>query len=419
MPSHNRSVPPPLALLLLYATSGLLWGAWIERIDATRHRLDLSQSELGIVLPAFPIGAIVAFPLVAMFTERFGSRTSVIGFGLLRAAVFPLLGLAPDMPALMGALALSGFAHGGLEISLNTQGVEYERETSKSILAYGAAASSIGMLASTFGVWLYSRTDLPFETPFLIPAIIGVAMFLILGSRLLPDGPKAQPTTVGPVQPARVGWRGWIPPHVLWVLLVFAFVSEVADEAVSEWVSIFLHDDLKSGPGISSAQYSTYTLTLLLGRLVSGAVTRRVAPLRILQLGGVFGGIGMLVGIAINTSTAVLIGTGIIGLGTSLFLPTVYRLAGSAPGIARSRSLAMVETTVYLGYMVGPLVIGPLSDATSLRFALLSVGVLYFTIPVLGQLSRSTRFEPLVPPYAPARVPAPPEDSATVSARQT
>jgi MFS family permease len=395
MQHATRSLSPRVTLLLLYATSGLIWGAWIERIAATRSRLDLTQAELGVALPAFPIGAIVAFAVTAALAGRIGSRRGIIAFGLLRAAVFPLLGLAPNMATLMGALAVSGFAHGGLEVSLNTQGVELERRTGQRILALGAATSSIGMLASSFGVWLYSRTDLPFETPFLIPAVVGVTAFLLLGGGLLHDLP--QPAAPAGERASR-GWMRWMPPAALWVLLAFAFLAEIADEAVSEWVSVYLDDDLDSGPGISSIEYSVYTSTLLVGRLFGDAVSRHVAPLRILQMGGLAGAIGMALGVAIDTSTAVLIGTGIIGLGTSLFLPTVYRLAGAVQGIARARALSSVETTVYLGYMVGPMVIGPFSEIVSLRIALLGVGALYLVIPVLGQLSRNTRFAPPTPP---------------------
>lgn len=99
-----RPIAPPLALLLLYATSGLIWGAWIQRLPVVARRLDLSNSELGIVLPAFPIGAIVAFQVIAVLSTRYQSRTTLVAFGLLRAAVFPLLGLATDMTFLLSLI---------------------------------------------------------------------------------------------------------------------------------------------------------------------------------------------------------------------------------------------------------------------------------------------------------------------------
>lgn len=386
-----RPIAPPLALLLLYATSGLIWGAWIQRLPVVARRLDLSNSELGIVLPAFPIGAIVAFQVIAVLSTRYQSRTTLVAFGLLRAAVFPLLGLATDMTFLMVALALSGFAHGGLEVSLNRQGVAIERQLGRPILARGAAANSIGTLLSAGGIWLGTRAGAPFLTPFLIAAIVGLALFSLLGHSLIADevAPHADPAS----QPAR---RRWLPPSALWLLLVIAFVAEILDETVTEWMNIYLENDVASGPAVTTLGYSLYTTSLLAGRLAGDAISRHISSARILQIGGLTGGLAMLVGIGINTENAILLATGVIGLGTSLIQPTLFRVAGSTPGIPSTQALAMTSTTIYLGYMVGPMVIGPISDIFSLRPALIGVGILCLLIPVIASLPRMTSSKPAV-----------------------
>jgi predicted MFS family arabinose efflux permease len=384
MPSHARSVSPPLALLLLYATSGMLWGAWIQRLPVVTRHLELTNAQLGIVLPALPIGAIVAFQLVSILSNRFQSRTTLIAFGLQRAAVFPLLGLATDGPTLMAALALSGFAHGGLEVSLNRQGIAVERLLGRPILARGAAANSIGTLVSAGGIWLGTRAGLPYIGPFLIAAIVGLVMFAIFRPYLIDDdGPRA--AAVPAMRPAR---SRWMPPPALWMLLVVAFIAELLDETISEWLNIYLENDLETGPAITTLGYSLYTSALLAGRLVGDTVSRHVSPIRILQVGGLVAGAGMLIGVGINTENAILLTTGVIGLGTSLVLPTIFRLAGATPGMPCTQALAMVSTTTYLGYMVGPMVIGPLSDSISLRAALVCVGIICFGIPVVAGMAR-------------------------------
>lgn len=91
------------------------------------------------------------------------------------------------------------------------------------------------------------------------------------------------------------------------------------------------------------------------------------------------------------------------GLGYSLILPTLYRIAGSLPAIAPSIALATVAAAVYLGYMVGPLVIGPVSNLTSLLLALAGVGILFLAVPVLARMGESSAgARTLAPAYAPA-----------------
>lgn len=382
MQSLSR-LPATLALLLLYATSGLLWGVWIQRLPSVSRHLELTNAQLGVVLPAFPIGAIVAFQLLAVFSDRVQSRTTLVAFGLLRAAVFPLLGLTGSMAGLMAALALSGFAHGGLEVSLNRQGIAVERRLGSPILARGAAATSIGTLVSAGGIWLGSRAGLPFIAPFLIAAVAGLVMFAVFGRALIGDDQPSGDRTAA--QPAS---RRWAPPTALWMVLAIAFIVEILDETISEWLNLYLENDIDSGPATATLDYSLYTAALLAGRLFGDTVARHVTPVRILQGGGLVAGSAMLLGIGINTETAIFVATGAIGLGTSLVLPTIFRLAGSTPGVPSTQALAMTSTTIYLGYMVGPMVIGPISGTISLRAALILVGLLCFLIPIVASLPR-------------------------------
>jgi fucose permease len=172
------------------------------------------------------------------------------------------------------------------------------------------------------------------------------------------------------------------------MLLAVAFVAEILDETISEWLNICLENDIGSGPAAATLGYSLHTAALLAGRLFGDTVARRVSPIRVLQVGGLVAGAAMLVGIGINTETAVFAATGAIGLGMSLVLPTIFRLAGSTPGMPSTQALAMTSTTIYLGYMVGPMVIGPEIGPITLRAALILVGPICFLIPIMASLPR-------------------------------
>lgn len=176
-----------------------------------------------------------------------------------------------------------------------------------------------------------------------------------------------------------------IPPRALWALGAIAFVTGIGDEAIAEWSALFIRQDLGATPVVASLAYSVYSFAMLIGRLTGDAVSKRIDPMRILQIGGTMGATGMLIGAVLNTSTSMLIGIAIIGLGFSVIYPTTYRLAGTTPDISRAKGLATIATIAYLGYLSGPLIIGPLASATSLRFALIGVGILCFLIPILSR----------------------------------
>lgn len=382
-----RSIPIHVSLALLFASSGLMWGVWIARIPGVALNLDLSRAALGAVLPAFSAGALIAFPVAAAVTNRFGSRIAIRIFGILRALLFPALALAPNAPMLMVALGLGGFSHGALDVALNAQGVEIERRTVGSILSRAHGSFSLGALIGSMGAGLAAQAGLALPLQFTIPGLIASVMFALVSQRLIDD--DAEPTRATKRLGTKRKWRGvGIPPRALWALGGIAFITGIADEAIADWTTLFIRQDLGAPPFIASLAFSVYSLAMLIGRFSGDTISSRLAPMRILQLGGTMGAVGLLTGTIINAPVAMLIGIGIVGLGFSVIYPTAYRLAGTTPDVSRAKSLATIATIAYLGFLTGPLIIGPLASTTSLRVALLLIGVLCLVIPVLGRTKR-------------------------------
>lgn len=387
----HRPIPPHLVLALLFATSGLTWGIWIARIPGIAASLDLSRAELGAILPAFSVGALLSFPVAAATTSRFGTRSAVRLFGLLRGLTFPLLAIAPNPITLLAALGVSGFMHGALDVSLNAQGVEIERRTFGSILSRAHGSFSLGALTGSLGAGFAAQAGAPLPAQFMLPAAVVLTMFAFLSSRLIDDeAPSAMTPAPKSKRRDQPRWRGvGIPPRALWGLGAIAFITGIADEAIADWTALFIRQDLGAAPLVASFAYALYSLALVIGRFSGDSISRRLAPTPLLQIGGAMGGVGLLVGTGFNAPIAMLIGLAIVGLGFSVIYPILYRMAGNTPGIARGKAVATMATIAYLGYLAGPLIIGPLASATSLRFALISVGVTCFAIPLIGRLHRS------------------------------
>ena len=401
-----RSIPIHVSLALLFASSGVMWGVWIARIPGVATNLDLSRAALGAVLPAFSIGALVAFPVAAAVTNRFGSRTSIRMFGVLRGLMFPALALAPNAPTLMIALSLGGFSHGALDVALNAQGVEIERRTVGSILSRAHGSFSLGALIGSLGAGLAATAGLPLPLQFTIPALLATGMFAVVSQRLIDD--DAEPTRATKQLGTKRKWRGvGVPPRALWALGAIAFITGIADEAIADWTTLFIRQDLGATPFIASFAFSVYSLAMLIGRFSGDTISSRLEPMRILQVGGTMGAIGLLTGTIINAPVAMLVGIGIVGLGFSVIYPTAYRLAGTTPDVSRAKSLATIATIAYLGFLAGPLIIGPLASVTSLRVALLSVGVLCLAIPVLGRKKRQPEHTVTTPDFDIEHAPAP------------
>ncbi len=382
-----RTLSYHVALALLFATSGIMWGVWIARIPGISANLDLTRTQLGVVLPAFSVGALIAFPVAASVSTRLGSRSAIRVFGVARALLFPALALAPDAITLAIALGLAGFAHGALDISLNAQGVEIERRTTGSILSRAHGSFSLGALVGSAGAGLAAQAGFGLPLQFALPGVCAAAAFFLISPRLIDDEAVATPA-IRRLETKRK-WRGFgLPPRALWALGAIAFVTGIADEAIADWSTLFIRQDLGGAPIVASLAYSIYSLAMLIGRFSGDRISARLDARRILQIAGAMGATGLLFGTVLNTPLAMLAGIAIVGLGFSAIYPTLYRLAGTTPDISRAKGLATIATIAYVGFLAGPLIIGPLANATSLRMTLIGVGMLCLLLPVLGRPQR-------------------------------
>jgi MFS family permease len=84
----------------------------------------------------------------------------------------------------------------------------------------------------------------------------------------------------------------------------------------------------------------------------------------------------------------------LVGLGLSTIVPITYSIAGNSKDLPPGVGLAMVTTVGYSGFLFGPPVLGFLADLSNLRWALVTVAVLFLIMTVLGFAMKSPRTQP-------------------------
>jgi MFS family permease len=75
------------------------------------------------------------------------------------------------------------------------------------------------------------------------------------------------------------------------------------------------------------------------------------------------------------------------GLGVSSVVPLTYGLAGKSGRMSAGMAIAAVSTVGYLGFLVGPPVIGYIAQAANLRWSFVLIAVLgFFTTVVASKM---------------------------------
>jgi MFS family permease len=83
----------------------------------------------------------------------------------------------------------------------------------------------------------------------------------------------------------------------------------------------------------------------------------------------------------------------LVGLGVSSIVPTVYSAAGRHGKVPPGIALATVSSVSFLGFLMGPPLIGYISEAAGLRYSFAVIGVFGIGITLIVSKIRALNNE--------------------------
>ena len=356
------------AVLAMFFANGALLANWLARIPQIQAGLALSEGELGLVLMGMAVGVLTALTLAGGLIARFGSRIVTPAGGVLVCLLLPPLALMPNAAALWINLFLYGAVMSLMDVAMNAQGVDVERELGRSVMSSFHAAFSIGgFVGAAIGAVMAFLGVGP-ELHFLLAAAGFLLLILLAARYLLPVPVKAEPGQTEPVFQ--------LPPRVLWPLGAVAFCSTIGEGSLADWSAVYLKSVVGTTDGVAAFGFAAFSITMTGGRLVGDNLATRFRPESLVRLGGVLSALGLLLAILLPQAVPVLLGFAAVGAGLSIVVPLVFSAAGNRPGLPSGAGIAGVAVIGYAGFLAGPPIIGLVAEATSLRVAMLMVMLL-------------------------------------------
>ena len=337
--------------------------------------MQLSDGELGTLLLGMPIGSLMVLPLAGWVTARFGSRTILTIAGVLYSAILPALALLPGVWTLGLGLMLFGAAGDLINIAANDQAVELEKLHGSSIMSSFHALFSVGgMVGAALGGLMYKQ-DVSLLAHFAGVAVFTALMGVGFYRFLLTTARHESGHTPVFVRPDRA---------ILGLGLI-GFCVMLGEGSMADWSSVYLAGLLPHDSPFTTAGYTAFSLAMASGRFGGDWIVNRFGSRKILIASGLLSGFGLLLALAVQQPIVVVLGFACVGLGFATVVPLVYSAAGQSGVMSPGMAIAAVSTVSYLGFLAGPPLIGWLSEAFSLRWALLWVVALSFMISILGR----------------------------------
>jgi len=349
---------------LTFAANGVLFGAWVPRIPQLKDRLGLSAAELGFCLLAPALASVASMAWFGRACARYGSarvvRAALVGF----CALACLPGFAANGWLLWLALFAWGLTIGGVDVSMNAQGVTVEHAYRRPVLSSFHASWSLGSLAGVLLGSLAAGARFPVAAQQGALGAFVVAALAVIGRAFLAD-PPPQPRAPQPPRRSRLA----LPPPRLILLGVSGVFAMMSEGATGDWSGVLAREHLGAHPAQAGLAYAAFSVTMTGGRMAGDRLVGWLGRQRAIASITIIGAASLAAGLASNTLVGAVAGFAGLGLGLSAMVPVLFSTAADgAP--AAGPAIAVVSTLGYSGFLVGPTVIGLVAQASSVASAM-------------------------------------------------
>ncbi len=358
-------------LVLAFLVFGGYWGAWSAALPAMRRQAGVSDGELGAALAAVALASVPVMLVTGRLVDRFGPRRTVPLSVLAFAIVVPLPALTHSFGTLALALAAIGLGTGALDLAINAAAAGWERLEGQHLMSLVHAAFSGGVLVGAVGAGLAREQGAsPLQILLVVSALTAVIAVTQPPYRRLPREPRSSGRKL-PLFLVGIG-----------LLTAGAFLCE---DALQSWSSLRLERGLGASPAVSGLGPGLFAGSMAVGRLLGGWLSGRFAPARVFQVAATVLGIGAVVVAVAPSAWVALVGLAVAGAGTSVLAPVLYSAVGArSTSGSQGADLATVAGVGYVGFVLGPPLVGAISAGTSLPVALGGLGAIGAALALVG-----------------------------------
>ena len=130
------------------------------------------------------------------------------------------------------------------------------------------------------------------------------------------------------------------------------------------------------------AGFLAFSTTMTLGRFLGDGIRERIGPIKIVGLGAMIAAIGFVLVLTQHTTWSI-IGFALNGLGFSVIVPELFRIGGNVKGVDSSQGVAFIAGAGYMGFLLGPVVLGFIAESASLNYSFLLLLCLALSVLVI------------------------------------
>ena len=371
-----------LAILAFYFAQGLCFSSWASRIPDIKYSLGMDEGTLGSVLFALPIGQLIAMPFSGQIISKFGTVRVLLTALPLYTVMLMGIGFSSSIWQLALFLCLFGVCGNFLNISVNTQGVYIEDYYRRPIMAFFHGGWSIaGFTGALLGLLAINLGLIPFYH-FIGIALIVLSIAFLNYKYLFPDMRRMKQEKLQPeVKDKSI--KRFMPEKLLVLLGIVGFCGMASEGAMFDWSGVYFQDVVKAPQKLVPIGYAAFMIMMASGRFMADKLIVEFGRKRLLQACGLLISLGLFMAVLFPNLIVCTVAFMIVGLGVSSVIPIIYSVAGKESKVQANIALVIVSSVSFIGFLMGPPLIGYIAHISSLRHSYAFIGVFGVCIAIL------------------------------------
>jgi len=360
-----------IAISAVFFLNGFGLASWFIHIPSVKEQLGMNEQQLGLALLGTGLGSLATMWLSGWLMGRFGSRRVLVLATLCFALSLAFPVWAPNFVLLTVSLGFIGGCNGLMDICMNNQAAHFEAVAGRPVMSSFHAIWSLGgwcgsLLGSLF---LFNQQLAAWHLALLSLFIIGGMIWV--APSLLPTASKQGPIFA-------------LPTRGIVVFALLCLIAMLSEGAVDDWAGVHLRDDLSTPHALSGFGYNAFAICMAGGRFVGDRIVQWIGRERTVSASALLGAAGLFAAAMAGTPVMSIIGFGLAGLGMSNIVPVLFSLAALRVPGAIERATSSVFATGYLGFLIGPPLVGLFAQQFTLPVALAGVAILVAGICLFG-----------------------------------
>ncbi|MEK9740252.1 MAG: MFS transporter [Flavobacteriaceae bacterium] len=353
----NNKEKNRIALSIFFFLSGFCFSTWASRIPTLKATFAMDEATLGSFLFILPISSLLGLPFSGWLVSKFDSRQPLkVGFIFFLIGLIGI-GLSTRFELLVLSVFLFAFSMRVINISMNTQAIQLQKQYTKKINGRFHGIWSLGGLCGLLASTSMLNYGVSIAIHIIIIAIVSFVVMLLVSRYLLKNDREVSGNKL---------YFGKPDKFILYIGLV-VFCAAVCEGGIYDWSSVYFRDIV--GAELFTLSYLVFMISMTLSRFFVDRWIDAIGMKKLFTLSTIVIVIGVSILILMPYFYTALLGFFITGFGVASIFPMSFMLAGQSKKYAPGMAISIVGTYSTIGVLLAPPFVGYLAHLFKLNWA--------------------------------------------------